>query len=101
MTLPAKQRAFSDINMTGSALGMKCIGQGHGILRSGGEPVAFGTRAVFTGFIFNNLAVEIDGIDWDDWLESIGMTFESWIKIEGIDWDDWLESIKIGDTEKV
>jgi hypothetical protein len=46
----------------------------------------------------------IDGIDWDDWLESIGQTFgtfwsdvtggiyEDWLMIDGIDWDDWLEN---------
>jgi hypothetical protein len=28
----------------------------------------------------------LDGIDWDEWLESIQM-------LDGIDWDEWLESL--------
>lgn len=35
----------------------------------------------------------IDGIDWDEWLESVSLTLRDWLMIEGIDWDEWLESI--------
>ena len=45
----------------------------------------------------------IDGIDWDEWFDSYGLsfqdyldsmelTFEEWILIDGIDWDEWFDA---------
>lgn len=43
----------------------------------------------------------LDGIDWDEWLESIqfldGIDWDEWLEgiwlLDGIDWDEWLESL--------
>lgn len=35
--------------------------------------------------------LRIDGIDWDEWLESISLTWDEFMRIDGIDWDEWLE----------
>jgi hypothetical protein len=42
----------------------------------------------------------LDGIDWDEWLESVtnpfiqwGALFGYWKMLDGIDWDEWLESL--------
>ena len=62
-----------------------------------------GTSVSTRTFISNDSAKEwwmIEGIDWDEWLESTNLTLKDWFRIEGIDWDEWLENIglKSGDA---